>query len=542
MSEATDLADEYFAYRQAIEPNRLLYSGQLDGLANWEDLRSPAIAERQGSLRRFAGRADDAAADASDDDRILLETVAFTANAAATGLTWRNEQTYVNPAFGIHTRLATFLGRFALSTSQHGDDYLRKMERLPTMLEQLEAEITTSAADGNVALARHLAASADAVEELVASDVQPLASQEAPTALSPADADTWRAEVGRVVSERVLPALAEYGTALRELSLRGRSDEQAGICHLAGGQELYTELVWASTSLGLTAEEIHEIGVDQIGRLEAEYVDLAGPLVGASDIADIYAHLRDDVSMKYESGDDIVRDAAAALERARAAAPGWFTSIPASECLANEVPTGPLAFYSAPDPDTGKPANFFFNTADPSAWSTYQLEAVTFHESIPGHHLQIGGFRESTTLHPVQTQFGITAYLEGWGLYTERLADEMGLYSSQLSRLGMLSADSMRACRLVVDTGMHALGWSRQQAVDYVEAHSPLSPTQIEGEIDRYIGMPGQALSYMIGRLEIDSIRAAAEASDSFEIAAFHDQVLRYGMVPLPTLRRVVAA
>ncbi|NQY58250.1 MAG: DUF885 domain-containing protein [Ilumatobacteraceae bacterium] len=542
MTQATDLADEYFAYRQATEPHRLLYSGQLDGLANWEDLRSPAITERQESLRRFAARADAVALDASDDDRILLETVAFTANAAASGLTWRNEQTHVNPAFGVHTRLATFLGRFALSTAAHGDDYLRKLERLPTMLEQLEEEITTSAADGNVALARHLSASADAVEALVAADEQPLASQAAPTALSPADANAWRAEVDRIVSDRVLPALVDYGAALRELSSRGRSDAQAGICHLAGGDELYAELVWASTSLELTPEEIHEIGVDQIERLEAEYVEVAGPLVGATDISDIYAHLRDDGSMKYESGDDIVRDAAAALDRARAAAPGWFSSIPVSDCLANKVPTGPLAFYSAPDPDTGKPANFFFNTADPSAWSTYQLEAVTFHESIPGHHLQIGGFRESTTLHPVQTQFGITAYLEGWGLYTERLADEMGLYSSELSRVGMLSADSMRACRLVVDTGMHALGWSRAEAIDYVERHSPLSSTQIEGEIDRYIGMPGQALSYMIGRLEIDSIRAAAEASDSFEIAAFHDQVLGYGMVPLPTLRRIVAA
>ena len=131
-------------------------------------------------------------------------------------------------------------------------------------------------------------------------------------------------------------------------------------------------------------------------------------------------------------------------------------------------------------------------------------------------------------------------YSEGWGLYTERLADEMGLYSSDLAKIGMLAADSMRACRLVTDTGMHALGWSRDQAIDYVLAHSPLSRGIAEGEIDRYIGMPGQALSYMIGRLEIDRIRAEAEQSDSFDIKSFHDSILGHGLVPLGTLRRLV--
>jgi uncharacterized protein (DUF885 family) len=298
--------------------------------------------------------------------------------------------------------------------------------------------------------------------------------------------------------------------------------------------------VWANTTVDLSPEEIHQIGLDQIDRLEEEYRQIAGPLLGTTDNDEIYARLRDDPSMHYQSGDDIVRDATAALERAAAAAPQWFTSIPESDCIANEVPAGPLAFYSPPDPPTGKPGRFFFNTSDPSAWSTYQLEAVTFHESIPGHHLQIAGFRESTTLHPVQVHFGITAYLEGWGLYTERLSDEMGLYSSDLARVGMLSADSMRACRLVVDTGMHALGWGRREAIDYVHAHSPLSRVLVEGEIDRYIGMPGQALSYMIGRLEIDRIRREAEQADDFDLPTFHDQILGHGMVPLPTLSTIV--
>ena len=208
--------------------------------------------------------------------------------------------------------------------------------------------------------------------------------------------------------------------------------------------------------------------------------------------------------------------------------------------MAAEVEQGALAFYSKPIPEVGKPGRFFFNTSDPSAWKTFQLEAVTFHESIPGHHLQLALVVETDDIHGVHTDLPVTVYAEGWGLYTERLADEMGLYSSELDRIGMLAADSMRACRLVTDTGIHALGWSRDRAIQYVLDHSPLSRRIAMGEIDRYIGMPGQALSYMIGRLEIDRIRSEAEQRPGFEIKAFHDAVLSHGMVPLGTLRDLV--
>lgn len=167
---------------------------------------------------------------------------------------------------------------------------------------------------------------------------------------------------------------------------------------------------------------------------------------------------------------------------------------------------------------------------------------MTFHEGIPGHHLQIGLAAELEGLHPVHQELYIAAYAEGWGLYTERLADEMGLYSDDMSRIGMLATDSMRATRLVVDSGIHGLGWSRSRAIDYMVDHSPLSRPLVENEIDRYIGMPGQALGYMIGRLEIDDIRSVAQRAlgDRWDIKGFHDTVLGTGTVPLSTLRRNV--
>lgn len=184
------------------------------------------------------------------------------------------------------------------------------------------------------------------------------------------------------------------------------------------------------------------------------------------------------------------------------------------------------------------------NTLDPTSWGTYEVQSTSFHEGIPGHHLQIAIAQELGESVPAFQRNGfISAYGEGWGLYTERLADEMGLYSSDLDRIGMLAADSMRACRLVVDTGMHALGWSRQRAIDYVAANSPLTMYTIIEEIDRYLSSPGQALSYMIGRIEIQRMRAEAESAlgDNFDIKGFHDVVLGSGLVTLPTLDRMVA-
>ena len=182
------------------------------------------------------------------------------------------------------------------------------------------------------------------------------------------------------------------------------------------------------------------------------------------------------------------------------------------------------------------------NVSDPEGWGRFEIENTSYHEGIPGHHLQLAIAGELDDVPEFRKRLFIAAYGEGWGLYSERLADEMGLYSTPLDRMGMLSADSMRACRLVVDTGMHALGWSRQQANEYMIANSPMRAGHIASEIDRYAVTPGQALSYMIGRLEIQRIRRSVEEQKGaeFDIKAFHDAVLDSGPMPLGILDEVV--
>jgi len=241
-------------------------------------------------------------------------------------------------------------------------------------------------------------------------------------------------------------------------------------------------------------------------------------------------------------------DAADALERAKAAIGDWFGRLPVTDCAIAEVPEylaadAPPAYYFPPAGDGSRPGTYYVNTHNPADKSRTEAESIGYHEAIPGHHLQLAIAAELTDLPSFQRfGFGNTAYVEGWALYTERLADEMGLYGGDLDRIGMLTADAWRAGRLVVDTGLHALGWTRRQAIDFLVQHTPLEESEVAVEIDRYIGMPGQALAYKAGQRELFRLRAQAEErlGDRFDIKGFHDAVLAHGAVTLPILGDLV--
>jgi uncharacterized protein (DUF885 family) len=202
------------------------------------------------------------------------------------------------------------------------------------------------------------------------------------------------------------------------------------------------------------------------------------------------------------------------------------------------------AYYRDPAADGSRPGQYFVNTSHPETRPRYEAEVLAFHEAVPGHHLQVALAQELPDLPAFRRHSYLTAYVEGWGLYTERLADEMGIYSGDVDRLGMLSFDAWRACRLVVDTGMHAMGWSRDRAIGFMLEHSALAQNNIVNEVDRYLGLPGQALAYKVGQLAIRRLRDEAEArlGSAFDIRAFHDAVLTHGPLPLGTLAEAVRA
>lgn len=542
MTQLTDLADDFYDFAMAASPIALLWNGKLQRLAEWDDLSPQARAELDARFLEFAEEAEAIETD-DEGERALRDVIASTARSEVRGGAWRPELFMLNPRMGAWEMILSFGVSFPLTTAQHGADYIAKLRAMPAMFEQLMDVAEEAADEGRVALARHLRETAASVEAYLATPSGPeerLAQQAPPTELDEATQQAWRADRDEALRTVVRPGLAEFRTRLLTLAERGMPDDKPGLVHLPGGLDVYRDKMWSHLLLEKTPEEVHQLGLDQIAKLEDEYRAIAGPLLGTDDIQEIYRRLREDESLKYTSAEAIITDARAALAKAEAAAPEWFKNLPVSRCSANATDFGAMGYYSAPDPETGKPAAFFVKTSNPSAWSSYELEALTFHEAIPGHHLQIALAAESTDLHKVQREFHNTAYIEGWGLYTERLSDEMGMYSSELSRVGMLSHDSLRAGRLVLDTGIHALGWSREQAIQYMCDHSPIDRAHVEQEVDRYIGMPGQALSYMVGRLEILDIRAEAEKAADFDIRDFHDKVLRHGAVPLTTLRAQV--
>ena len=240
---------------------------------------------------------------------------------------------------------------------------------------------------------------------------------------------------------------------------------------------------------------------------------------------------------------------AASLERAREVVPQWFGRLPLASCVILEMPSHEedhvgAAYYRPSAEDGSRPGQYVVNTSNPQDRPRYEAEALAYHEAVPGHHLQGALGQELRGLPDFRRHLGPTAYFEGWGLYAERLADEMGLYSGDLDRLGMLSFDAWRAARLVVDTGIHAMGWSRQQAIDYMLAHTALAPRAVADEVDRYIALPGQALAYKTGQLELLRIREEAQRrmGAAFDIRGFHDAILSDGALPLPTLAEVVYA
>jgi uncharacterized protein (DUF885 family) len=543
-SAAVRLADEFVAHRTATEHEWALWSGDMKYLERWDDVSEGAIAERLTALDEFAARAD--ALDAADDrDQLLLETVSYSARASRDQLQWREELHWLNHATGIFPNIFTFLPRYPLVTASHGDRYLAKIRALPAFIDGWRARLTAAAAAGRAPIRYLVDRVIDSLDTHLALPLSAgsLGQQPPPRDSDGASADAWRAMLFEVLDGDVTDAYRRLRTTIVEdVRAAARPDDRPGLVHVEGGADLYERLVWGHTTLNITAHEVHDIGLEQIASLEDEYLALAGPLLGATDLAEIYRRLREDADLRYHDADTIVADATVALAKAAAAMGDWFGRLPAAPCVAKSIEQGSLAFYSPPARDGSKPGTFFFNAADPTMWGTYQLEAVTYHESIPGHHLQFSIAQEIEDLHPLLGRYYITAYGEGWGLYTERLADEMGLYSGPIDRVGMLAADSMRACRLVVDTGMHALGWSRDAAITYMLDHSPLSQQQVVNEIDRYIGNPGQAVSYMIGRLEIDRLRAEAteRLGDAFDIKAFHDVVLGSGSITLGSLRRLV--
>jgi uncharacterized protein (DUF885 family) len=367
------------------------------------------------------------------------------------------------------------------------------------------------------------------------------------TAAPPADwdgADQWRQDLERVVTGEIMPAVGRWRELLVELRPQARPEDQAGVSNVPQGEEDYLRHVLVHTTLPIPAQELHDTGLAAIERLETRAVDL-GASIGLPDLAAVIAAVR--ASATDLDPQSAIAAAQAAVRRAEGRAGELMPDPLPAPCAVEAMPTsvgesGMAPHYTRPRQDGSRPGTFWFNTLRPTAGSGWDLEAVAFHETVPGHHSQLARLQVLPDL-PLLQQLSITVHAEGWGLYAERLAGEFGLYSDVRAELGAVYMEMHRAARLVVDTGLHALGWSRAHAVQFMVDHVALPEGFLINEVDRYIAWPGQALAYMTGQREILRLRdqARSELGDAFDLRGFNAALLDNGALPMPILAEAVA-
>jgi uncharacterized protein (DUF885 family) len=549
-----DLAAEHWEAYLAAHPYDATVIGERRFDAFLDDESPAGVAARQAALAGYRARAIAIDPEGlSEADRltrsVLIEAIDAEAATLRSGLhAWT-----VDPVQGPHILFMGLPPLQPISTVAEGQAFIARVRAMAGYLDVHMANLRGSLADGRVAVHEPVAKLIATLEGMASKPLESWAIldpiHEPHDEWAAADLEDFRGDLLTAVREGLSPAFARYRDLLaNEILPVARSNDKPGIMHLAGGVEAYRLLIKAHTSLDRSAQEVHDIGLAEVARIRAETVTLGERLFGTTDYASTVDRMHTDRTLYYSTRDEVLDDARRAMAKARAAIPGWFGILPKADCVVlpiaeHEEAHSVLGYYWQPAADGSRPGQYYLNTRLPERRPRYESEALAYHESIPGHHLQIAIAQELTGLPEFRRHLGVTAFDEGWGLYTERLADEMGLYSSDLDRLGILAFDAWRACRLVLDTGIHALGWTRQQAIDFMRENSPVMEENIVNEVDRYIVWPGQALAYKIGQLEILRLRAWAEAElgERFDIRAFHDAVLSHGAVPLPTLDDLVA-
>lgn len=536
----TLVADDLVSYmwdRDPLEATLMGFRAYDRGLADLSLAAEASLRERRHALRK---RVLDIGTDALSGQDVFTKAVvlAVLSNMDEFEIAGQDEFTISDFPVAPASALLAYVHMISITSEDEAQAYIDRLREIPRYLHQHQQRLAQGRKRGLTPVAHLVEAAARQIEKYLGADTDPL-HLSLPEGF--VGADRWNDEVRAVLHDEVHAAFTEYRRALLEDVLpTARDREHVGLCHIAKGVERYEALIHAHTTTKRSAKEIHETGLAQLEKIRDEFRELGGKVFGITEPAALFVHLNEDPSVRWKTREEIRAAAETAVRRAEAEAPKWFGRLPKEACVIVEVPDleaegSAPAYYMPPSLDGTRPGTYFQNTWKPEERTSFDLESVAFHEAVPGHHFQICISQETEGLPLLRRLSMFTAYVEGWGLYSERLADEMGLYSSDLQRIGMLSADAWRATRLVVDTGMHAFGWTREQALQFMVDNAPIARIDAEAEIDRYIAYPGQALSYMTGRLEIERVRAecANALGERFDLRAFHDQVLANGALPL---------
>ena len=428
-------------------------------------------------------------------------------------------------------------------TAERLDKLLARYAAYPTLVEQYIGTLSEGVSDGRTAATVPVRRAIEQIDRLLG-----MAPADHPAAAMVTVDDDSRPRVIEAVEGHVYTGLRRLRDYLAQ-EYEPHARQQPGLSATPGGDAAYRLAIRTQTSVDTNAEEVHAFGMADLDSIEAEMDEIARRL-GLADRHALRASLLEDPANHTSDPEALVRLAQDQTDRAYAAAPAYFGRIPSANCYVKAVEPyreaeSPPAFYMPPTIDGSRQGQYYINTYQPEERQLHRIAAITFHEATPGHHFQIGIEMELQGLPAFRilgARMAGGAYVEGWGLYTERLAEEMDLYADDRERMGMLEAQAFRAARLVVDSGLHAMGWTRDQAVTFMHERGSLPMVDAEIEVDRYTVWPAQALSYKIGQREIERARAdvSSRMGSRFDLRAFHDEVLGHGSLPLATLRREI--
>lgn len=536
-----------WAYTMMASPEFATFVGVPGHDTRWTDLSMAAIAERKRlASRPLAVLATIDRTRLSAADRVSYDLFKRQAEEAVEGQRFPLELIQLTQLNGIHQDAAQLFRLMPASTVPQLENQVARLRALPAAVDQVVALL----AEG---LRRGITPSQITLRD-VPQQVLNQIPEDAPTSpllqgftkrspsLSDEDSKRLTAEAVNVYVQHVRPAFQRLHGFLSEKYLPGARTSIAATA-LPDGAAWYAWRVKTETSTDLTPRQIHDLGLAEVKRIRAEMERVKAETGFKGTMPEFFHHLRTDPKFYFTDKEDLLRAYRDIAKRADPELMKLFKTLPRSSYGVLPIPSfaeksQTTAYYYPGSPEAGRPGIFFANTYALHTRPKWEMEALTLHEAVPGHHLQISLASEMGAMPEFRKWTGYTAFIEGWGLYSESLGEEMGFYTDPYSKFGQLTYEMWRAVRLVVDTGMHSLGWSREQAIAFFKENAGKTENDIVVEVDRYIVWPGQALAYKIGELKIKELRAfaAKELRTKFDIRLFHDEVLRNGAVPLSVL------
>jgi uncharacterized protein (DUF885 family) len=452
---------------------------------------------------------------------------------------------------GLQTELPALVPSLTFEGVKDYDDYIARLKKIPTALQQVTDNLDLGIEDQRLPpkyiLEKALAQVNNIAGQKPEDSPFALPVKKFPASVSAAEQERIRTEVLAAITKQVLPAYSRLARYLQSQYIpHGRTDP--GIWAIPGGDRYYAFLVRQSTTTSLTPDQIHQVGLAEVQRNETEMLAIAQKL-GFKDLKSFQTTLSTNPKLHAQSTDQLMATYRGYIDQMKPKLPQLFGRLPKAPLVLEQVPTymekdQTQAYYYPGSPDGKRPGKVYVNFYNVKERSLANVEAVSYHEGIPGHHLQISISQELEGVPEFRKQMYFTAYTEGWALYSERLGKEVGFYQDPYSDYGRLEADNWRAIRLVVDTGVHAKHWTRDQVLEFFRAHSTMDDTNIQAETDRYIAWPAQALGYKIGQLKLIELRERARQAfgPKFDLRAFHDQVLDSGALPLDVLETRINA